>query len=89
MLCNSVRAVIVGVVFTPSVGWLEVVLEATETGPNSEKNFTNRQALKNAENSNCSVSTGFGSHVDDDDEAVCKLARDPDEVVCRFCRDPL
>ena len=29
------------------------------------------------------------SHVDDDDEAVCRLARDPDEVVCKFPRDPL
>ena len=27
------------------------------------------------------------SHLDDDDEAVCRLARDPDEVVCRFHRD--
>ena len=35
-------------------------LQATETGPNSEENFTNRQGLKNAENSNCSSSNGFG-----------------------------
>ena len=44
----------------PTVGWLEVFLQATETCPNSEKNFTSRQGLKNAENSNCSSSTGFG-----------------------------
>ena len=37
MLCNSVRAVFVGVLFTASVGWLEVFLQATETCPNSEK----------------------------------------------------
>ena len=60
MLCNSVRAVFVGVLFTPPVGWLEVFLQATETCPNSEILFTNRQGLKNAENSNCSSSTGFG-----------------------------
>ena len=29
------------------------------------------------------------SHVDDDNEAVCKLACDPDEFVCRFPRDSL
>ena len=60
MLCNSVRAVFVGVLFTPPVGCLD-------------------------ESSNGLV------HVDDDDEAVCRLARDPDEVVCRcrFLRDPL
>ena len=58
MLCNSVRAVFVGVLFTPPVGWLEVVLQATETCPNSEKKITIRQGLENAENSNCS--TGFG-----------------------------
>ena len=60
LLCNSVRAVFVGVLFTPSVGWLEVFLQATETCPNSEKKFTNRQGLKNDENSNCSSSNGFG-----------------------------
>ena len=61
MLCNSVRAVFVGVLFTLPVGWLEVFLQATETRPNSEKNkFTSRQGLENAENSNCSSSTGFG-----------------------------
>ena len=43
-LCNSVRAVLVGVLFTPPVGWLEV----------------SRQGLENAENSNCSSSTGVG-----------------------------
>ena len=38
MLCNSVRAVFVGVLFTPPVGWLDVFLQATESCPNSEKN---------------------------------------------------
>ena len=57
MLCNSVRAVFVGVLFTHPV---EVFLQATETCPNSEKKFTSRQGLKNAENSNCSSSSGFG-----------------------------
>ena len=37
ILCNSVSAVLVGVLFTPHVGWLEVFLQATETCPNSEK----------------------------------------------------
>ena len=60
MLCNSVRAVFVGAVFTSPVGWLEVFLQATETCPNSEKKITSRQGLKNAENSNCSSSNGFG-----------------------------
>ena len=46
-------------VHTP-VGWLEVMPQATETCPNSEKMFTSRQGLKNAENSNCSSSNGFG-----------------------------
>ena len=60
MLCNSVRAVFVGVLFALPVGWLEVFLQATETCPNSEKNSTNRQGLENAENSNCSSANGFG-----------------------------
>ena len=59
MLCNSVRAVFVGVLFTHPVGWLEVFLQATETCPNSEK-FTCRQGMKNAENSKCSSYNGFG-----------------------------
>ena len=42
-----------------SVGW-RVCLQATETGPNSEKNVTNRQGLKNAVNSICLSSTWFG-----------------------------
>ena len=33
--------------------------QATENDPNSEKNFTNRQVLKNAEKPNCSSSNGF------------------------------
>ena len=59
-VCNSVRAVFMGVLFTPSVGWLEVFLQATETCPNCVKKITTCQDLKNAENSNCSSSTGFG-----------------------------
>ena len=51
-VCNSVRAVFVGVLFTLQ---LEVLLQATETCPNSEK-ITNRQDLEHAENSNCSSS---------------------------------
>ena len=58
-MCNSVRIVFVGLLFTPPVGWLEAFLQATETCPNSEK-LTIRQDLENAENSNCSSSTGFG-----------------------------
>ena len=61
MLCNSVRAVFVGMLFTPRVGWLEVFLQATETCPNSETKITYRQGLKNAENFNCSSSNGFGT----------------------------
>ena len=60
MLCKSVRAVCMVVLSTLTVGWLEVFPQATETCPKSEKNFTNRQDLKNAENSNCSSSNGFG-----------------------------
>ena len=59
MLCNSARVVFVGVLFTPPVDWLEVFRQPTVTCPNSE-NFTNRQGLKNAENSICSSSNGFG-----------------------------
>ena len=59
-MCNSVRAVFVGVLFTHTVSsWLEVFLQATETCPYYEKNTT-CQNLKNAENSNCSSSTAFG-----------------------------
>ena len=60
MLCNSVRAVLVCVLFTPPVGWLEVFLQVSETCPNSEKKLTNRKGWKNAENSNWSSSNGFG-----------------------------
>ena len=64
--------------------------EATETCPNSGKqNFPNRQGLKNTEKFQVLVFLWVWSHVDDDDEAVCRLARDPDEVVCRFPRDCL
>ena len=44
MLCNSVRAVFVGVLFTPPVGCLEVFLQATEAGPNAEKNFLHKSS---------------------------------------------
>ena len=45
VLFISVRAVFVGVLFTPRVGWLEVRFQVTETDPNSLRNkyFTNRQ----------------------------------------------
>ena len=43
----------------PSIVW-SFLLQSTETSPNSEKKFTNRQGLKNAENPNCSSSNGFG-----------------------------
>ena len=33
-VCNSVRAVFVGLLFTHPFGWLEVFLEANETCPN-------------------------------------------------------
>ena len=45
-------------VHTP-VCCLEVFLQVTETGPNSEKKFTNGQIMKNAWNSNCSSSNCF------------------------------
>ena len=80
VLCNSVRAGFVGVLFTP-VGWLEVFLHAAETCPNS-------QGLENAEKEfQLLVFHWVWSHVDDDDEASC--ARDPDEDVCTYHRDGL
>ena len=42
------------------VGWLEVFLQATETCPNQEQKVTTCEDLKNAENPNCSSSTGLG-----------------------------
>ena len=60
MLCaGSVRAVFVGVLFTPpsSIGWK--FCQETETCPNFDK-ITTCQDLKSAENSNCWSSTGFG-----------------------------
>ena len=60
ILYHSVHAVWVGVLFTHPVGCLEVFLQLTETSLYSEIFFTNRQGLKNAENSNCSSSNGFG-----------------------------
>ena len=74
VVCNSVRAVFVCVLFTPSVGWLEVFLQATESCPNYEK---------------CHNFHWVWSHIDDDDEAACRLAREPDADVCRFHRDCL
>ena len=82
VLCNSVRAVfVVYCSHNLSVGW-RFLLQATETCPNSAK-ITSRQGLENAETS------WVWSHVDDDDEASCRFARDPDEDVCRFHRDCL
>ena len=46
-----------------TVGCLKVYIQSTENGPNSENFFTNRQAFKNAENSNCSSSNGFGPNL--------------------------
>ena len=63
----------------PPVGWLEVFLQATETSPNSEKNFTNRQGLKNAENFNCSSSNGFGSNL----TTMTKLSAGFSAALCR------
>ena len=59
MLCNSVRAVFVGVLFTPpSVGWRFFSRQPKPVL--TLRKITNRQGLKNAENSNCSSSNGFG-----------------------------
>ena len=74
-VCNSVRAVFVGVLFTLQ---LEVLLQATETCPNSEK-ITNRQDLEHAENSNCSSSTGFGHTL----TTMTKLSAGFTATVCR------
>ena len=87
MLRNSVRAVFVGVLFTDPVCWLEVFLQATETGPNFEKKFTNRQDLK--KNSKCSSSDGFGPTYTTMTKLFEGWPRDPDEVVGRFLRDSL
>ena len=63
MLCNSVGAVFVGVLFTPhpSVGWR--VFSRQPKPVLTLRKITNRQGLKNAENSNCSSSTGFGPNL--------------------------
>ena len=59
--CNFVRAVFLGVLFThpPSVIWM-FFSKQPKLVPSLRKIFTTRQFLKNAENSNCSSSTGFG-----------------------------
>ena len=71
MLCNSVRAVFVGVLFRHSVGWLEVFLQATETCANSEKNHQS-SGLEECWEFPLLVFHWVWSHVDDDD-AVCKV----------------
>ena len=45
-VCNSVRAVFVGALFThtPSVGW--IFFQATETCPNNEKRITTLSGLE-------------------------------------------
>ena len=58
MLCNSVRAVFVGVLFTPP----SVVWKFFSNQPKlvlTMKKCTNRQTMKNARNSNCSSSNCF------------------------------
>ena len=73
----------VGVLFKPTVGWLEVFHQATETCPKSEK-FNQSSKLE--------MYWEFQkvwSHVDDDDDAACKKARDPDEFVSKLPFDPL
>ena len=55
---NAVRAVFVGVLFTPP-RWLAGGFSPSNLSLLSEK-ITNPQVLKNAENSNCSSSNGFG-----------------------------
>ena len=79
-VCNFERAVFVSALFTLTVGWLEVFLQATETCPNYEKKKKLVTTL---------VLHWVWSHVDDDDGAACRLAREPDADVCRFPRDCL
>ena len=45
----------------PSVGWR--FFPGNRKCPNSEKKFTNRQGMKNTENSNCSSSNKFGPNL--------------------------
>ena len=75
VLCNSARAVFVGVLFRLFVGCLEGFLQSTETGPNSEKNH------ESSDHEECLefqllVFQLFRSQCDDDDEAVGKFHRD-------------
>ena len=69
-LCVSLHVVWVGVLFTLSVGCLEVFLQATETCPNSEIFFTNRQTLKECREFQLLIFQWVRSQCDDDDEAV-------------------
>ena len=71
---------------SPTVVW-RFISSQPKLVPTLRKIFTNRQGLKNAENSNCSSSNGFRSQFDGD-EAVCKSARDPDDAVGRFLPRP-
>ena len=61
VLCNSVRALFVGVLFThtPSVGW-RFYSRQPKPVLTLRQQFTSRQGLKNAENFNCSSFNGFG-----------------------------
>ena len=80
-LCASVRAVWVVFCLHFPVGCLEVFLQSTETGPDSEIFFTNRQTMKNAWNSQVLVFQLFRSQCVDEDEAVGRspprLLREP------------
>ena len=59
-VCNSVRAVFAGVLFTHPVGWLEIFSRQPKPVITMRKESPLCQDLKKAENSNCSSSTGFG-----------------------------
>ena len=71
-------------VHTTSVGW--IFSPCNRNCPNSEKKFHQWSGLEECWELQLLVFQWVWSHFDDDDEAVCRLARDPDEVVCRFHR---
>ena len=69
MLCNSVRALFVGVLFTHSVGRLEVVLTLGK--------FHQSSGLEECWEFQLLVFQWIRSQFDDDDEAVGRFPRDP------------
>ena len=77
MLCNSVRAVFVGVLF--SLRLAGFFLQATETCPKSEHKIHQSSGLEEWWEFQLLVFQWVWSHFDDEDEAVCRLARDQDE----------